>query len=547
VPPPCSRGACGSRCIFHSHYHLPTAPPPTFFTTITGAPSVASNKALSKSICRQFHAALTTDNLPRFVELATSYPKALTGAFYGPNTPTTLSYAAACNATSIAQKILATAQPPCDDTPLFYAVAAGHPAMFATLLASGLSPTAVTHLGDTLMHVACETDNVTALQILLAASRTDASVHAKNSHALTPLHVAVVHGSVACVALLLSTFPATATATTGPGVTALHLAALCLKSTAIAQLLLTAAPSLATHQSNSHLATPLHLATTTLNTPLLGLLLRNGGNANAKDTAGLTILHLAAQLDFQVGAMVAVQGGADATVRDDRGRTATSVCVQSDNADFTSYLMAVAPSTSEGAMEAAIRCSAVNCLPVIIRAGSDGVATRKQKIAADKVMAESYFDGKLDTDRATSVVKCLEKATGGLSPASQDLMTDGDLAGARAVCGGKVFEKHSKIALTILGFCGRGWFGTDEEVGFEAWKLDGGFARQKRKSVGVVTVGSGSSSSSLTGSSCGEEGSENEGEFEFDAPMPVKKMKAKREGGEAKGKVWTVPVSVVIE
>jgi ankyrin repeat protein len=487
---------------------------------------------------------LSSDSLATFKTLSSTYPKAARGAFMGPTAPSTLAFAAACNAVQIVQHLLATVEAGASATKLaeaaLLATAANALPTLKLLLDRGADVAHCTPAGDTLLHVAAAAGSLPVFSYLMALPSA-VMLGSLNAVGMTPLHTAIAHCRTSVVQAILASSPTHAAKATKDGLTPLHLLGMYCsgeKSVTIAQLLLLACPAAALSQTNRLRIGPAHVAAARSNAQLLGLLLRSGSPPNSKDACGRTVLHIAAFHDDLTCAIVAVQEGCDVTVMDDVGKLALHVAVESDSDSMVGYLVSNSPSTVDSVSESgsvihtAVTKSAVRCLPLLFRAGVEITDESAEALcrSADGIMASSYFDPAVDTEAATEVVKLLKRTLSGLTTQGSDVIMEADVKGAYAVVDHfrDLGVGNDSIAMNILGFCGRGHF--EESVQEDDLSFFLAIGSKRKGGSGTPTVSSSSSSASS---------SDNE-DHEFDAPPPVKKRVKTSPIGmlEAKAQPW---------
>ncbi|KAL0636250.1 hypothetical protein Q9L58_004814 [Maublancomyces gigas] len=206
-------------------------------------------------------------------------------------------------------------------TSLFWAVVSGHRRLTSHLLAHGAAPTVLNACGRSALHEAVHRSNYAIVKLLLTAH--PASVNHADSRGRPPLYWAVVVVRDPTMARILLAHGATFTYTNRTsGRTLLHLSARGQGDSALVQTLLDfrADPTRRTFTMQSSL----HVAARHSDAATVRILLSHAGCAagvNARDGAGWTPLHLAAQAGRADVVKVLLECGADVNARDDRGGT----------------------------------------------------------------------------------------------------------------------------------------------------------------------------------------------------------------------------------
>ena len=156
--------------------------------------------------------------------------------------------------------------------------------------------------GGGALHWAAEAGHAAVIVALGTSFRRDGVADRRNRHGFAALHLAAMNGHAAACEALLDVAGAAAGATTNEAVTALHLAA-----------------------SNG-------------NEALAALLMRRGGDPNARDAERWTPLHKAAYRGKGAVAARLIDGGSDAAALTGDGRNAAQLATATGHAELAATL-----------------------------------------------------------------------------------------------------------------------------------------------------------------------------------------------------------------
>ena len=209
--------------------------------------------------------------------------------------------------------------------PLMWAALLGKQDVCAALLDAGADVNAASHYGTALSFAEMGGNaKVVALLLDRGAKLTD-----DRSDSITPLMTAADSGHVEVVRLLLARTRPDVNAKDYDGSTALHFAARRGKTEA-ARLLIEAGADV--NATDNHGRTALMYAAMNGYRPSTALLLGRRATVDAKDRAGNTALLLATRYAGEPQVIAALlQGGADASVKDAKGRSAVDIALSREN------------------------------------------------------------------------------------------------------------------------------------------------------------------------------------------------------------------------
>ncbi len=149
----------------------------------------------------------------------------------------------------------------------------------------------------------------------------------EDAQGFTLLHLAVRHGHLQVVQLLLKQLSSLIDLKSNDGFTPLHVAAQS-GHLAIVELLLESGADLNAKSNNG--LTPLHLAVSGDQAEIVEYFLLHGAALNVKDSFGFTPLHISAYYGLEKTTDVLLEYGADCTLRNIKGETPAKVAINND-------------------------------------------------------------------------------------------------------------------------------------------------------------------------------------------------------------------------
>ena len=242
-------------------------------------------------------------------------------------------------------------------TPLHWAAANGHHALVRQLVEHGADVDALNRTLRTPLREAIFLGHTAAAEVLLELG---ASVHQREKEGWTPLHEAAWRSPVRVTELLiergaeveaLTNFPQTSIPepcyekdeVLKGGNTPLHLAA-CRGHLKIFNFLHAKGADI--QRSDDYGLAPIHMATIMGSKSILEVLLDNGCAVDTTDAANReTALHKAARRDFQDGASLLLNRGADARVKNRHGQDALDIARAESQEEIVALLSAQSPAT----------------------------------------------------------------------------------------------------------------------------------------------------------------------------------------------------------
>jgi len=356
-----------------------------------------------------------------------------------------------------------------DEAPVSFFAASGNATRTLKILHdNGASMEAKDKAGNTLLHIACESDSVQVVDFLLGVLSAPGNVLCmKNSSGLTPLHTAIIHRSRLCVARILEKFPALVHQSSVLGLTPLHLACMSIGGgdVDIVQDLLRAGANV-DDQNNGQQISPLHFACAIDSSSVAGAVLRAGACIDAKDANGFTPVHVCALNSSFTSAALCIQAGADLTVKSDEDQSALHIACRKGDSKLVLYLLSVCGGNKDNMdaagktpLMAAVEQSHDGIVAILLRNGArvprrSSEAKSKLDEVASLALVSSYMSPSTTlTSSATKVVQLLDMAQGGLTPASAAVFSRAENDAARLFCS----ALGRRPGLLIASFLGRGF------------------------------------------------------------------------------------------
>lgn len=224
-------------------------------------------------------------------------------------------------------------------TLLHAAIDGGDPEVVEVLLRLGADPAIKDQKGDTGVHAAARSGNLTILTHMLeklSQQKKKRLLSTPNFFGETPLHLAVRFGVSEVINLLLQHGSVVTFRVTNGG-TAWHKAA---EEGVVASIRTLAAWDKTYVDVQDHLGhTPLHVAAAGGAVPVIEELKLQGAELESRDSLGYTALHLACNNNQQDAVVALLQLGANPNAQDARDRTPLHVVAQYGWVDLVSHLL----------------------------------------------------------------------------------------------------------------------------------------------------------------------------------------------------------------